>query len=92
MEQVEDDIRSRDVTPDTARRIPCSICSETFAKRSNLKRHMKRRHDGANSVDVNIEHTNSSSSKSSGKKRGKSKAPNLVELSCDKEEEKAPEQ
>ena len=53
---------------------------------------MKRRHDGANSVDVNIEVTNSSSTKSSGKKRAKSKAPNQVELSNYKEEEKAPEQ
>ena len=92
MEQVVDDIRSRDVTPDTAHRIPCLLCSETFTKRSNLKRHMKRRHDGANSVEVNIEYTNSGSSKSSGKKRAKSKAPNQVELSNDKEEEKAPEQ
>ena len=92
VEQAEVDVRSRDVTPDTARRIPCSICSETFAKRSNLKRHMKRKHDGDNSVDVNIEVTNSSSSKSSSKKRAKNKAPNQVELSNDKEEEKAPEQ
>ena len=53
---------------------------------------MKRRHDGANTVDVNIEYTNSSSSKSSGKKRAKPKAPNRVEQSNDKEEEKAPEQ
>ena len=92
VEQVDDVVRSMDTTPDTTHRIPCSLCSETFAKRSNLIRHMKRRHEGANSEDVNIEVTNGGSNKSSRKKRAKPKAPNQVELFKDKEEEKAPEQ
>jgi hypothetical protein len=89
-ELVVDDVRSLDVTPNTAHRILCSICSETFSKRSNLKRHIKRRHEGAISEVVKDALSNSASIKSSGKKLTKSKAPKLVELSNDIEEEKAP--